>query len=248
MIPKEEFELRLKDLRAVILDMDGVLVDTEPLHMEAFARYFERINFHYDQSFLMSLIGFSVPDNMRKVYQKLGNADPQVIAQAIKERDRIYQNLLRSKPLKPLPGIEPLIALCKQKGLKLALASSSDRKQIEIIFENLRQTSQGHFNPEEIFQAVVAGDEVSQRKPDPEIYLKACARVQSSPELCLAIEDSPAGVKSALQAGLTVVGLKTPFIEAKRLQQAHWLIDDINEIVPIMRKIKAQEQAAELNK
>ncbi len=232
-----EFLRRLQHLQAVILDMDGVLVDTEPLHMEAFARFLDRLNLPYDNDYLFSFIGFSVPDNIRKIYhEQLQITDEQKIADGIRERDAIYLQLLRATPLKPLPGVTELVEFCQKKGLKLGLASSSDREQIETIFHNLSQTSNGQFVPQRLFQIVLSGEDVTHRKPDPEIYSKACQLLNVPPEHCLTIEDSPAGVTSALQAGLTVVALKSHFVPPENLKHAHLLVEEVKQLLPLLQQ------------
>lgn len=237
MIDSEQLEARLKKVQAVVLDMDGVLVDTEPLHMKAFAIFLDKLQVPYDDSFLFSFIGYSVPDNIKKIYTEiLQITDLETIEQGIKQRDQIYLDLLNSTPLKPLAGIEELITFCQKKNLDLALASSSDWEQIETIFRNLKKTSSGRFDPEKFFKVVLSGQAVENRKPDPEIYLKVCQLLQREPQNCLTIEDSPAGVTSAVEAGLTCFALKSHFVDEHKLQHAHAVIDRIDQVMQWLKK------------
>ncbi len=238
MISEEQLAARLKNIQAVVLDMDGVLVDTEPLHMEAFARFLDQLKVPYDDQFLFSFIGYSVPDNIKKIYTEILNiTDQEVIEQGIRRRDLIYLDLLNTTPLKPLDGIETLIAFCNQKQIDLALASSSDREQVETIFKNLKQTSSGSFDPQKIFKVVLSGQDVKHRKPDPEIYQKVCQLLQKDPRHCLTIEDSPAGVTSALQAGLTCFALKSHFVDDSKLNHAHAVIDHIDQVTHWLKQV-----------
>ncbi|MCD6374293.1 MAG: HAD family phosphatase [Caldisericaceae bacterium] len=238
MLKESEILKRLATIKAVVLDMDGVLVDTEPLHMEAFARFLDQLKVPYDDQFLFSFIGYSVPDNIKKIYTEILNiTDPQIIEQGIKQRDQIYLDLLNSSPLRPLAGIEELIAFCKQKNLDVALASSSDWEQIDTIFRNLSKTSGGSFEPQAIFKVVLSGQDVKNRKPDPEIYLKVCRLLEKEPQHCLTIEDSPAGVTSAVKAGLTCFALKSHFVEENKLHHAHAVINHIGQVTQWMKKV-----------
>ncbi len=228
---------RIGQIRALVLDMDGVLVDTEPLHMEAFRRYLQKLGLPHDDAYIFSFIGFSVPDNIRNVFHRFyQNPSEEMIAQGIRERDAIYLQLLHDTPLRPLPGIRELIDFCQKQNLKIALASSSDREQILTIFENLKRTSQGLFDPSAIFDLVLSGEDVAQRKPHPAIYQQASEKLGVAPKTALAIEDSPAGVQSAKEAGLLCLALKSKFIEDKKLAAADALLDSVNDAVQLCRK------------
>lgn len=228
---------RLRNIEALILDMDGVLVDTEPFHIEAFRQYLNRHGLAHDDAYLFGFIGFSVPDNMRSIYIKFyGSTDEKEIAKSIKERDAIYLQLLRETPLEPLPGIESLIRICRENQIPVALASSSDREHIQIIFENLKRTSHGSFEPEVLFKTVLSGEDVPERKPHPEIYRRVVRELNVKPDHTLAIEDSPAGVQSAKAAGLICLALKSRFIDPEKLNAADLLIDSIFDAVELCRR------------
>ncbi len=228
---------QLQNVKALILDMDGVLVDTEPLHMEAFRRYLMRYNLPHDDQYIFGFIGFSVPDNMRAVYKRFFHStDEKKVAQAIKERDAIYLQLLRETPLKPLPGIPELIRFCQSRELPVALASSSDWEQIEVIFDNLKKTSSGSFDPCQIFKVVLSGEAVPQRKPHPEIYQRVVQMLNVKPEQALAIEDSPAGVQSAKNAGLICLALKSRFIAQEKLNEADLKLNSIFDALNLCKK------------
>lgn len=229
---------RLQHIEALILDMDGVLVDTEPFHIKAFRQYLKRHGLPYDDdNYIFGFIGFSVLDNMRSIYKKFyGSADEKEIVKAIKERDAIYLQLLRETPLKPLPGIDSLIRICQKHQISVALASSSDREQIQVIFENLKRTSQGIFDPEVLFKTVLSGEDVPERKPHPEIYRRVVRELNVKPVHTMAIEDSPAGVQSAIEAGLICLALKSHFIDWRKLTAADLLIDSIFDAVELCRR------------
>ena len=240
-----EILTRLKNVKAVILDMDGVLVDTEPLHMKAFAVFLDQLHIPYDDQYLFGFIGYSVPDNIKKIYREILNiSDEQAISEGIKQRDRIYLQLLNTTPLKPLPGIEQLIVYCKEKRLKLALASSSDREQIEVIFKNLKTTSGGQFDAQKIFDVVLSGEDVSHRKPHPEIYNKVCQLLQEEPAHCLTIEDSPAGVTSAVAAGLTCFALKNRFVAEEKLKHAHLVVEQVEQVTQLLMQHSRNQNLA----
>ncbi len=228
---------RLKNIQALIFDMDGVLVDTEPLHMEAFRRFMDALKITYDEDFLFGFIGYSVPDNIRHIYKTRFNiTDEKEIEKGIRQRDAIYLQLLNETPLLPLPGVTDLIDFCRENGIKTALASSSDRDQVEVIFKNLQKSSQGQFVPRQIFEVVLTGNDVTNRKPDPEIYRKAAQLLEVDPARCLAIEDSPAGVTAAQKAGMICFALRSHFIDEQKLGNADALLNNLNEALTLLRK------------
>jgi len=208
--------------------MDGVLVDTEPLHIESFREFLDGLKIPYTDDFLFGLIGFSVPDNVRQIYRRFLNlSDENLIEEGIRKRDAIYLRLLKETPLKPNPGIAELVEFCLDRNIRLALASSSTREQVDHIFQNLEQSSKGNFRPAQIFEIVLSGDDVRHRKPHPEIYLKTVELLKEIPDNCLAIEDSPAGVKSAQAAGLICLALKSRFIPREKLAGADALLNTL---------------------
>src|SRR5207244_8549464 len=101
--------------------------------------------------------------------------------------------------LTPEPGVRELIAAARAAGKRLALASSSKRAWIDATLSALAL--------DDVFEAIVAGEEVATGKPAPDIYLEAARRIGVAPERCIAIEDSPKGVVSANAAGMYVIGL-----------------------------------------
>ena len=228
---------QVRKLRALVLDMDGVLVDTEPLHIEAFRRYLKKHGLPHDDAYIFGFIGFSVPDNMRSVYRKFyRSTDETEIAKAVRERDAIYLQLLRERPLRPLPGMEELIGFCREHHIPIGLASSSDWEQIHTIFENLVRSTQGRFDPQAVFKAVLSGQEVPQRKPHPEIYRRIVRMLEVEPGQAMAIEDSPAGVQSAKEAGLLCLALKSKFIDPQKLEKADLILNDAREALALCRR------------
>jgi len=117
----------------------------------------------------------------------------------------------------PLPGVNDFIAACRQRGLKLAVASSADMMKVEI---NLREIGV----PATTFDAVLTGGDATHKKPHPEVFLKAAARLNLAPSDCVVVEDAPSGVKAAKSAGSKCLGLTTSFDEPTlRAAGADWI-------------------------
>ncbi len=210
----------ISDLRAIILDMDGVLVDTEPTHVQAFVLFMKELNLNFNEEDIHAFVGHSVEENIRTI-NRLWQPDPPLeIKQAARRRDDLYLQLLAERQLTPNPGIIDLIDFGINNHMALALASSSTREQINAILHNLHAHPDYELQLEGIFKTIVAGDEVTHKKPQPDIYARAVQHLRLRPEQCLAVEDSAAGVESAKRAGLYCVAIENRFNDRKKLQQA----------------------------
>jgi len=184
---------------AVIFDMDGVLVDSEPVHFESTVRLLKG----------QFGVGFTEEDNR----EFLGSTDrhmfevlhvrhrlPVSIDELIRRRKEIYLGLVRDgAPWRD--GIRPLIADLSQMGYRLAVASSGLRRIIEHVLEvgAIRR----HFD------VVVSADDIPAPKPAPDIYLEAARRLKIAPPRCVAVEDTDVGVRAAKSAGMYAIAFPT---------------------------------------
>lgn len=210
-------------IKACILDMDGVIVDTEPIQLAAFRLLLNEYQIQVDDKFLHALVGFSIQDNMVDIKQKFFRNLAFDIDLAISRRNEIYLNLIAQQKLEPLPGVMELVSFCQHKKLKLGLASSSDQQQVDTIMNRLVH------NFRSVFDAVVTGDDVIKKKPAPDIYDRVVKQLNLPPASCLAFEDSRAGVESAKAAGVTCFAVRNRYAEETKLQQADRIIDSIQE-------------------
>ena len=191
-------------LRGVIFDMDGVLVDSEPFICEAAMRMFEGT---YGQVVrredFTPFVGAGEDRFIGGVAEKYG-----VTLSMPRDKFRtyeIYLDIIRGK-LDPLPGAVEFVRATRARGLKTAVATSADRVKME---GNLREI---RLSPAD-FDAVVTGDDVARKKPDPEIFLLAASRLALPPAQCLVVEDAPNGVRAAKAAGCRCLGLTSSFTE-----------------------------------
>ena len=177
---------------AVIFDMDGVLVDSEPLGMEAMRRVMARHGVAYTEADNNEFLGRTTPETCRvlKARHRL-DADEADLARHYVE---ILLELIRQQP-RPMPGIPDVLVKLEVAGYRLALASSADP---EVITANTRALEIAHF-----FEIAVSGTEVAQGKPAPDIFLETARRLRLAPAQCLVVEDSRNGLLAAKAAGMT---------------------------------------------
>ncbi len=180
---------------AVLFDMDGLLIDTEPLWFRVETEILTELGALWDYSDHASLVGSSLKVASAFVADRAGNGVTAAdVAQQLLLRMR---ERLRDAPVLQ-PGVVDLIDELDGAGVPRALVSSSFRVLVEAALEGLSPLT---------FDTVVAGDDVSAAKPDPEPYLLGAAKLGVDPSVCVALEDSPGGAASASAAGCFVVAI-----------------------------------------
>lgn len=217
----------IANFSAIIFDMDGVLVDTEPLHIESFHRYLSQLGIEYPEGFIETFIGYSVEENLQTINRRFLKGREIPITEAVKLRDTHFVELLQNTSLRPAKGFDEIVS---RTDIPLALASSSIVEHIDIILSNLSANSATNGNYRKVFQSITGGDEVDEKKPAPDIYLLAAEKLNLRAERCIAIEDSFAGIRSAQAAGLKVIGLRNPYIDEEKLSRADLAIDSLQDI------------------
>src|SRR5437879_6180424 len=168
---------------ALIFDMDGVLVDSNPFHLEKWAALLNLHQIAFNQNDLPRLILGQRNDTALRYFfgEGLSGQDCRRLEEELEETSRkAFQ-----PHAQPLPGLEDLLVRCQSAGVPMAVASSAMRKNVDFVVEAL--------GFREYFQTLVSGDEVASPKPDPEIYLKAADDLGFKPEDCVAFEDSFVG-------------------------------------------------------
>ncbi|HWG41948.1 MAG TPA: HAD-IA family hydrolase [Gemmataceae bacterium] len=203
-------------LQGIIFDMDGVLVDSEPFIKEAGVRMFAEKGFTVCGDDFTPFVGTGEDHFLGGVAEKYG-----VPFDAARDKARtyaIYLELIRGR-LQPLPGVFSFISACQAHRLKMAVASSADAIKVE---GNLREIGL----PPDTFDVIVNGSQVERKKPSPDIFLTAAARLALPPAACVIVEDAVAGVAAAKAAGARCLALTTSF-PAERLSAADWIIANL---------------------
>jgi len=202
-------------LAAVIFDFDGIIVDTEPLHYKAFQEVLIPLGMGYGwDEYLGHYIGFDDRDAFREAFRRNGRElTADELHRLIGEKAEAFQKIIATG-VEPYPGVVELICSLSGK-FPVGLCSGALRSDIDPILAQLRLGN--------AFDCMVTADEVSASKPDPESYALAVRRLSEVfpersiiPAVCLAIEDTPAGIASATGAGLKVLAVSNSY-PAERL-------------------------------
>jgi HAD superfamily hydrolase (TIGR01509 family) len=205
-------------INGVLFDMDGVLLDSEEFITRAGIMMFKEKGVDVKESDFKPFTGMGENRFLGGVAEKYGIPFNQ-------EKDKarayeIYDRITHGK-LKPLPGVREFIEKCRQKKLKLAVATSADEVKMRI---NLRETGLS----ERLFDILVNGLEVQNKKPHPEIYQLAAKRLGLDPASCLVVEDAISGMKSAKAAGCKCLAITSSFSEGD-FTEADWIVKDLSE-------------------
>ncbi|GLI36418.1 MAG: HAD family phosphatase [Deltaproteobacteria bacterium] len=216
-------------LKAVIFDCDGILVDTEPLHYQAFQVVLAPLGLGHDYDHYMEYyIGFDDRDAFREAFREAGRClDEATLTRLMRAKAEALLEIV-SKGVASFPGVSALVEELVKHGVPLAVASGALRHEVLTFMEAL--------GLREAFPLIVAADDVSRSKPDPETYLVALERVREKlgtdsldPSACIAIEDTPAGIQSAKAAGMYVVGVTNSF-PADQLKDADQVVESLDQV------------------
>lgn len=202
---------------AVIFDMDGVLVDGEPLHFRAVNRLLAEegrsLSLDEYKPFMGTKAGW------RQMVETLGlSLSPD------EYRDRYNAIILEEYRTNAvlLPGALELVQQLREVDMPVALASSSAREWVQACLERVGLA--------DAFDVVVTGSDVHRGKPDPEIFLLAAERLGVSPSGCLVLEDAPAGIEAARRAGMTVWAVLTPYTEGLDLGEPDRVLRSLRDV------------------
>lgn len=211
----------MNDIKCVIFDMDGVIIDSEELHKKAYYETFESIGVQVSEALYKTLTGSSTLNAFQKLVVHFDlDLDPQSLV--LNKRQR-YVDFFENDPnLHLVKGVEEIIKYFYDKGLTLVLASSSAMINIERVFNR--------FNLNPYFTAKISGADLKESKPHPEIFEKAAVLGNTAREHCIIIEDSDNGVKAANDAGIFVFGYRNPLAADQTLANADIVIKDFEEL------------------
>lgn len=208
-------------LKAILFDMDGVIVDTEPLHCKAYYQMFDAVNIDVSDELYASFTGQSTISICRKLCEHFRLTEAPEILVALKRK--FFKEIFETdKDLHLIDGVLELIKDYHNNGLTLVLASSASMTTINNVFTR--------FNLNQYFIAKLSGADLKASKPHPEIFIKAAKAAGFKKNECLVIEDSTNGIKAAKAADIFCVGFKSPHSKNQDYSKADLIISQFNEI------------------
>ncbi|NOS99646.1 MAG: HAD family phosphatase [Phycisphaerales bacterium] len=205
---------------AVLFDLDGVLIDSGPAHLESWRRLAMELGIAITDDQFKSTFGRQNRDVIPMLFGP-GN-DPERMHEWSERKEAYYRELIADRvPI--FVGATGLVRACHRAGMKCAIGSSGHPKNIALAVAALRIETE--------ISVVVSGQDVSAGKPDPQVFLLGAERLGVSAARCAVIEDAPAGIAAALNAGMTAIAVASEH-PREHLNRAHLIVDRLSDLTP----------------
>lgn len=207
--------------KAFIFDMDGVVINSEPMHEQIELEVAAGFNIHIDQARMKKYVGMRSKDVWAAIIKEDGlDLKPE---QIIEVADKQKVKYIEDNKLEPIDGIRELLVKLKELNYRIALASSSPKEFIEAVLKKFEIL---HF-----FDTIVNGDEVAHGKPAPDIFLEAARRLGVRPENCTILEDSNNGVDAGNIAGMRTIAYVNPDSGNLDLSKATHIVKSVRDVL-----------------
>lgn len=204
---------------AVIFDMDGVIVDSNPYHKEAWLQFCRKYNIELkEEDVAETIYGKTNEAALKEVFKK--DFTPEEADRMGEEKEALYRKL-HEKDMEPVKGLISFLQMLKQNNISTAVATNAPVSNLNFILERTQVKP--------YFDELINAKMVKKGKPDPDIYLKAAEKLKVLPEQCIVMEDSITGVEAGLRAGMKVVAITTTH-PAEELAHTHLVINDFEDL------------------
>lgn len=209
---------------AVLFDLDGTMLDNEGVYAQAFKDVLQKhgVNITQLNGKNPQVHGIGLNENWVRLKKSYSLPEDVSVQQLSHETQDAYH--ARLDEVKIRPGFYELYERLSEEGILMALATSNDWWMVADELEDLKLES--------YFNTLVTGEEVSNKKPEPDIFLEAARKLGVEPEECVVVEDSTAGIKAAKEAGMFVVALCSQFLEKRDFALADLVVESFDEITP----------------
>jgi beta-phosphoglucomutase len=205
-------------MKAIIFDMDGVLVDSMPFHAEAWKKALEGAGFNIEHEDIYELEGSNHRQIVELIFRRFGRIPAEKeVQEIVRNKVEIFK---RISQVIPFDGLKELLARLSPK-YKLAVVSGSDRDTVHNIINSFFPGT---------FQVIIDGDDTQKSKPAPDPYIKAVEKLGVLKEDCIVIENAPLGIRSAKSAGLRCIAVPT-YLGRERLKEADVIVENHNELI-----------------
>ena len=206
----------MANIEAVIFDLDGLIVDSEPIQWRAMNIALQPLGIQITESEWIEMVGRKTIDNLKSLKKKHGFE--KSLTEIEEAKNEAYRKIIMTE-LKPMPGLTHALNVCGKRQLRMAVASSSVHTDIEVILQSLGLLDE--------FEVIISGDQVEEGKPHPEIFLGAARLLGIEPAHCLALEDTTYGVAAAKAAGMYCIAVPNRFTANQGFDQADLVLDSL---------------------
>jgi HAD superfamily hydrolase (TIGR01509 family) len=205
---------------AVIFDMDGVIIDSNPFHKISLRLFCEKYGFHLsDEELIKKIYGRT---NKEWIANLFGALSKEELSRFGEEKESLFREVYKND-IRSLEGLPGFLESLKEKNIPMAIGTSAPRSNVDFVLS--------HTGLEGFFSAILDESDVEHGKPNPEIYLKVAAKLGFEPAQSVVFEDSLSGIESARRAGAKVVGVATTH-SAEELRHTDFVIKDFAGLDP----------------
>jgi len=213
--------------KAFLFDFDGVVVESEPVHLETFRSIVAPLGIDIsEERWYREFVGVGSPFIMKTLLNEKGISDEEVIKKYVDERRKLFEKRILEGKLQTKRGFEKFIREAKKQGIKTAIVSGGHKDNIVLALSLLKL--------QKYFDVIIGREDYEKRKPDPECYLLAAKKVGAAPEDCTVFEDSISGCLAAKSAGIKVVAVEAPIPVEKGGCKPDKKIKDFEGITPAL--------------
>lgn len=209
-------------MQAVICDLDGLLVDSEPLHFEAYKRVLKDFGIDLDlPTFIKGWLSAGNKHYGTQYYLEKVGASPEEIHKAREKKAQIFQEIAKGK-LKTLPGVESFLQKVQDMKIPCGLGTGGYRSEYMFSVEEC--------NLSQYFQALVGGDEADQNKPHPDIFFKTAEKLGADPEKSVVLENSDVGLHAAINGNIPCIIIPSEFTKEQDFSGANQVLSSLEEV------------------
>ncbi len=213
-------------IKAVIFDMDGLMIDSERVTFECYQEILKAMDLTMSEEFYVTLLGKPIKGIFQRFYDTYGNDFP--IEKVIDDVHALMAKRFETEGVPIKKGLKTLLVYLKENQYKTIVATSSNRDRVDTIL-----TQAGLMD---YFDDSICGDEVTKGKPDPEVFLKSCEKLNVNGNEAIVLEDSEAGIQAAFSAKIKVIcvpDMKYP--EEEYAKMTYHIVDSLDQVIPFLQ-------------
>lgn len=215
-------------IKAIIFDMDGLMIDSERVTFECYQEILKGMNLTMDEEFYKTLLGKPLKGIYQRFYDVYGNDLP--IEDVIKDVHALMAKRFETEGVPIKTGLKSLLEYLKENNYKTIVATSSNRDRVDTILSQAQIT--------DYFDDSICGDEVTKGKPNPEVFLKSCQKLGVNVDEAIVLEDSEAGIQASYDAGIKVICIPDMKYPEKQYEEKTFkILKDLNDVTEYLKSL-----------
>ena len=215
-------------IKAIIFDMDGLMIDSERVTFECYQEILKGMNLTMDEEFYKTLLGKPLKGIYQRFYDVYGNDFP--IEDVIKDVHALMAKRFETEGVPIKTGLKSLLEYLKENNYKAIVATSSNRDRVDTILSQAQIT--------DYFDDSICGDEVTKGKPNPEVFLKSCQKLDVNVDEAIVLEDSEAGIQASYDAGIKVICIPDMKYPEKQYEEKTFkILKDLTEVTAYLKSL-----------